>query len=201
MLVLDSESSITQAADIISRGGVIAFRTDTFYGFGANPFDVGAVHRIKKLKGREDSKPILLVISDRDQVERFIEKPSKDFSRLAERFWPGPLTLIGIARPEVPEEITAGTRTVGIRLSDDEDVRDLVRACGGALTATSANPSHRPAAKRAQQVADYFPSGIDLIIDGGVSLGDQPSSVVDASGAGFRLVREGAIPWKELMAS
>src|SRR5438309_1339445 len=151
MLVLDSESSITQAADIISRGGVIAFRTDTFYGFGANPFDVGAVHRIKKLKGREDSKPILLVISDRDQVERFIEKPSKDFSRLAERFWPGPLTLIGTAQPAVPEEITAGTRTVGIRLPDDEDVRDLVRACGGALTATSANPSAQQPAKTAQE--------------------------------------------------
>ena len=198
MILKSSLQTIKRAAEIVSRGGVIAFRTDTFYGLGANPFDVGAVRRIKELKGRQDSKPILLVISDRDQVERFIEKPSKDFSRLAERFWPGPLTLIGIARPEVPEEITAGTRTVGIRLPDDEDVRDLVRACGGALTATSANPSHRPAAKRAQQVADCFPSGIDLIIDGGVSLGDQPSSVVDASGDGFRLVREGTISWSEI---
>ena len=163
-----------------------------------NPFDVGAVRTIKELKGREDAKPILLVISDRDQVERFIEKPSKDFDRLAERFWPGALTLISKALPEVPEEITAGTRTVGIRLPDDEDVRNLVRACGGALTATSANPSDQQPAKTAQEVADYFPSGIDLIIDGGTSQSDQPSSVVDASGAGFRLVREGTISWSEI---
>ena len=188
-----------RAAEIVARGGVIAFRTDTFYGLGANPFDVGAVRRIKELKGREDSKPILLVVSDRDQVGRFIEKPSKDFDRLAERFWPGPLTLIGNARPEVPEEITAGTRTVGIRLPDDEDVRDLVRACGGGLTATSANPSDRPAAKSAQGVIDYFPSGIDLTIDGGQSRVDQPSSVVDASGVGVRVVREGVISSEELM--
>jgi len=168
---------------------------------GANPFDVVAVRSIRELKGREDSKPILLVISDRDQVKRFIEKPSTDFYRLAERFWPGPLTLIGTAHPEVIEEITAGTRTVGIRLPGDESVRNLVRACGGALTATSANPSQSTPAKTAQEVADYFPSGIDLIIDGGLSRIDQPSSVVDASGAGFRLIREGAISGKELMAS
>jgi len=189
------------AAEIVTRGGVIAFRTDTFYGLGANPFDAPAVRRIKELKGREDSKPILLVISDRDQVGRFIEKPSKDFDRLAERFWPGSLTLIGTARAEVVEEITAGTRTVGIRLPDDNDVRNLVRVCGGALTATSANPSDRPPAKTAQEVADYFPSGIDLIIDGGGSRIDQPSTVVDASGAGFRLVRQGVISWEGLIRS
>ncbi|SRR6266516_1235458 len=201
MVVLYSESSIRQAADIVAGGGVIAFRTDTFYGLGANPFDVQAVHRIKELKGRKDSKPILLVISDRDQVERFIEKRSKDFDRLAERFWPGPLTLIGTARAEVPEEITAGTRTVGIRIPDDEDVRNLVRVCGGALAATSANPSQLNPAKTAQEVAEYFPSGIDLTVDGGGSQIDQPSTVVDTSGGGVRLVREGAIYWKELMAS
>ena len=201
MVVPYSESSITQAAGIIARGGVIAFRTDTFYGLGANPFDVPAVRRLKELKGREDSKPILLVISDRDQVQRFIEKPSKDFDRLAARFWPGPLTLIGTAHAEASEEITAGTRTVGIRLPDDEGVRNLVRACGGALTATSANPSQLSPAKTAQEVIDYFPSGIDLIIDGGTSRLDQPSTVVDASGATVRLVREGVISREELMGS
>ncbi|HEY3028449.1 MAG TPA: Sua5/YciO/YrdC/YwlC family protein, partial [Pyrinomonadaceae bacterium] len=88
-----------------------------------------------------------------------------------------------------------------IRLPDDEGVRDLVRACGGALTATSANPSRLPPAKTAQDVAGYFPSGIDLIVDGGVSRSDQPSTVVDASGATFRLIREGAISWEGLIGS
>jgi L-threonylcarbamoyladenylate synthase len=187
------------AAQVIARGGVIAFRTDTFYGLGVNPFDKAAVRRIKELKGREDAKPILIVISDADQVDRFIEKRSPEFVQLSERFWPGPLTLIGVARSEVPEEITAGTGTIGIRLPDNEVVRNLVRACGGALTATSANPASQPPAKTAQEVAEYFPSGIDLIVNGGEAMSDQPSTVVDVTGTEPRLIREGVIGKKELM--
>ena len=198
MIVAYNKSAVHEAADIIARGGVIAFRTDTFYGLGANPFNVAAVRRIKELKGREDSKPILILISDSDQVQRFIEKPSTAFRLLAERFWPGPLTLIGSARAEVPEEITAGTGTVGIRLPDDEEVREMVRVCGGALTATSANPSSRPPAKTAQAVLDYFPAGIDLIIDGGAARTDQPSTVVDTTVEEPRIVREGIISTAEI---
>src|SRR6266496_3719935 len=90
--IAESFKSISQT---IANGGVIAFRTDTFYGLGANPFDRAAVQSIKELKGREDHKPILIVISDRDQVERFISKPSHSFQLLSENFWPGALTLIG----------------------------------------------------------------------------------------------------------
>ena len=193
MVVPYSQDSVAQAAEIISRGGVIAFRTDTFYGLGANPFDVKAVRRIKELKGREESKPILVLISDRDQVHRFINQPSLEFERLAAEFWPGPLTLIGATRSQVPEELTARTGTIGVRLPDDEDVRTLVKACGGALTATSANPSSEPAAKTAEEVAGYFPSGIDLIIDGGASRLQQPSTVLDVNGDEIKLIREGAI--------
>ena len=198
MIVAYNKSAVHEAADIIARGGVIAFRTDTFYGLGANPFNVAAVRRIKELKGREDSKPILILISDSDQVQRFMEKPSTAFTRLAKRFWPGPLTLIGSARAEVPDEITAGTGTVGIRLPDDEEVREMVRVCGGALTATSANPSSRPPAKTAQAVLDYFPAGIDLIIDGGAARTDQPSTVVDTTVEEPRIVREGIISTAEI---
>src|SRR5713226_5648877 len=112
------ERPIQDAAKTIARGGVIAFRTDTFYGLGADPFNRSAVQRIKQLKGREANKPILVVISDIDQVERFISERSRTFDLLAERFWPGPLTLIGKAAPEVPDEIGAGTGTVGVRLPD-----------------------------------------------------------------------------------
>ena len=127
-----------------------------------------------------------------------MEKPSTAFTRLAKRFWPGPLTLIGSARAEVPDEITAGTGTVGIRLPDDEEVREMVRVCGGALTATSANPSSQPPAKTAQAVLDYFPAGIDLIIDGGAARTDQPSTVVDTTVEEPRIVREGIISTAEI---
>ena len=198
MILPYDPSSIKQAAEIIVRGGLIAFRTDTFYGLGANPFYVAAVRRIKELKGREEAKPILILVSDRDQVTRFIDQFSLEFERLAGQFWPGPLTLIGAARSEVAGELTAGTGTIGVRLPADEDVRALVRACGGALTATSANPSSRPAAKTADEVAAYFPSGIDLIIDGGESGSDQPSTVLDVSGGEVYLVREGAISMSDI---
>ena len=185
-------------ARAIQNGGVIAFRTDTFYGLGADPFDCAAVQRIKELKGREDNQPILIVISDRDQVGRFIEAPSNSFQLLGEEFWPGALTLIGNAHPEIAAEITAGTGTVGVRLPNDQRVRALVRACGGALTATSANPSRQPPASSAQMVMSYFGEKLDLIVDDGDSRTDAPSTVVDATREQPKLIREGVIPWSEI---
>ena len=181
-----------KASEVIAKGGVIAFRTDTFYGLGANPFNPLAVARVRELKGREDDKPILLLISDRDQVERLIVDPSEAFMRAAEEFWPGPLTIIGAAVAALPEAITAGTGTVGIRLPGEEQVRELVRECGGVVTATSANPSGREPARSANEVADYFPVGLDLIIDGGEVQVAEPSTVLDALNSP-RVVREGAV--------
>jgi L-threonylcarbamoyladenylate synthase len=173
---------------------VIAFRTDTFYGLGADPFNAAAVARIRELKGREDNKPILLLISDLETVEKLIAERPSDFARAAEKFWPGPLTIVGPAVASLPEEITAGTGTVGVRLPAGETVRELVRECGGVLTATSANPSGREPARSAREVAAYFPLGLDLIVDGGEVTATEPSTVLDATTAPPRVVREGAIP-------
>ena len=186
---------------MITRGGIIAFRTDTFYGLGADPFNRAAVERIKQLKGREGGKPILIVISDREQVDRFVSESSQTFVRLARTFWPGPLTLICKAAAEVPEEITAGTETIGVRLPGDDKVRLLVQACGGALTATSANPSHQDPAKSAQEVFTYFGDAVDLIIDGGAAGTVHPSTVVDVCGNEPGLIREGAIPWSKIQSA
>lgn len=198
MLIQLTNESLEQVAATVKRGGVIAFRTDTFYGLGADPFDRDAVKRIKELKGREDNKPILIVISDRDQCSRFIKSLSAAFDSLTRKFWPGPLTLIGEANSNLPSEITAGTNTVGVRLPADERVRALVRACGGALTATSANPSHQPPAVSAEAVEKYFGDQLDLIVDDGETQSDLPSTVVDASGSELKLIREGVIPWAEI---
>lgn len=175
---------------------MIAFRTDTFYGLGADPFNAVAVARIRALKGREEDKPILLLISDAEEIDRLIVEPSKQFLEIAAKFWPGPLTIIGKAVPELPLEITAGTGTVGVRLPADQSVRDLVRECGGVLTATSANPAGRDPARSADDVRSYFSEGIDLIIDGGPVIAIEPSTVVDATVSPPRVVREGAIPAK-----
>lgn len=193
MIQKDSEETRKLAAKTVKRGGVIAFRTDTFYGLGADPHNRDAVARIRDLKGREEAKPILLLISDFSEADRFITKQSDLFTDLAKRFWPGPLTLIGAAHPELASQLTAGTGTIGVRLPENGNVRALVRACGGTLTATSANVSGQPAARTAAEVENYFSNGIDLIIDGGKVTATQPSTVLDLTQSEARLVREGAI--------
>jgi L-threonylcarbamoyladenylate synthase len=181
------------AARIISEGGVIAFRTDTFYGLGADPFNVPAVAKIRELKGREENKPILLLLADASVADRFIADRSNEFEEDARKFWPGPLTIVGRAVENLPLEITAGTGTVGVRVPADSNVRDLVRECGGALTATSANPSGREPARSAKEVAGYFGDQIDFILDGGEVTATKPSTVLDVTMSPPRVLREGAI--------
>ncbi len=192
MIVKDNPETRDQAARIVADGGVIAFLTDTFYGLGADPLNAAAVRKIKNLKGREDDKPILLLISDLAEVDRFIHQ-AEFFKLVARKHWPGALTLIGAAQSVVPEELTAGTKSLGVRLPDDETVRTLVRTCGGALTATSANPSGRPPARTAQEVESYFSTGVDLIVDGGDAKVTEPSTVLDVSTSRPKLVREGLV--------
>ena len=187
-----------KASRVIKAGGLIAFRTDTFYGLGADPLNAEAVRKIKQLKGREENKPILLLISDLDQVDRFVSDGGS-YKAIASQHWPAPLTLIGIARTGLPEDLTASTDSIGLRLPDDEEVRALVRACGGALTATSANLSGDAPARTAEEVQNYFPNGIDLIIDGGTVTTTEASTVVDISDETPRLIREGAMKKAELV--
>jgi L-threonylcarbamoyladenylate synthase len=200
MIHNDTAETRAEAAAIIVAGGLIAFRTDTFYGLGVDPFNATAVAKICELKGREDNKPILLLIADATEVDRFIVQRTPAFDVTAARHWPGPITLIGNAHANLPEQLTAGTKSIGLRLPNDDGLRSLLRQCGGALTATSANPAGDPPARTASDVENYFPTGIDLIIDGGAVSATQPSTVLDVSGANARLVREGAILRAEIPA-
>ena len=186
------------AAEIVTTGGLIAFRTDTFYALGVDPFDRAAVARITELKGREKGKPILLLIADFFDVEKLFQSRPLLFDAFVDRFWPGPLTIVAPAVTELPIEVTARTGTVGLRLPDDESLRALVRACGGKLTATSANPSGREPARSASEVEAYFPKAIDLIVDGGEVTVTKPSTVIDIAQTPPRVIREGAISRAEL---
>jgi L-threonylcarbamoyladenylate synthase len=201
MMLADNERAREVAARRIAAGGVLAFRTDTFYGLGADPFNPNALLKIYALKGREQGKPLLVIISDATMAERLVESQSRLFDAFAKRHWPGPITLVGSARDGVPEELTAGTGTLGVRLPYDERVREFVRATGGALTATSANPAGQAAARNAKEVANYFPKGLDLIVDSGPAPGGLPSTVLDVSGPTARLIREGAVMKEELEAT
>lgn len=189
----DNENTRLLAAETVAKGGVIAFRTDTVYGLGVDPLNPVAVAKIKQLKGREENKPILLLLADASIADRFIADRSKAFDDVARRFWPGPLTIVGPAVADLPAEITAGTGTVGVRVPADESVRELVSRCGGALTATSANPSGSAPARSAVEVLDYFPEAVDLVIDSGEITASEPSTVLDVTTSPPRVIREGAI--------
>jgi L-threonylcarbamoyladenylate synthase len=193
----DNPGTRERAAQVLKVGHLFAFRTDTFYGVGADPFNPAALELVNELKGR-DGKPILVIASDAEEAARLIAERTRTFDILAARHWPGALTLVVQARTEVPELLTAGTGTVGVRLPDDEEARSIVRACGGLLTATSANPAGRPPARTAQEVADYFPDGLGLIIDGGATRTELPSTVIDVTVPRPRLIREGVVKRAEL---
>lgn len=196
----DSPAACERAALVVAAGGLVVFRTDTFYGVGADPFNPAALELINTLKGR-DGKPILVLAADAADAERLIAEKTRTFEVLAARHWPGALTLVVSARAGVPELLTAGTSTVGVRLPDDAEARAIVRACGGLLTATSANPAGRPPARTAREVAEYFPDDPGLVIDGGATRTELPSTVVDVTTLGPRLIREGVVTRAELEAT
>ena len=198
LIIPDGNDARKRARGIVEAGGVIAFRTDTFYGLGADPFNQAGVSRINRLKEREGRKPVLVVISALEEAERFVAEKSALFDVLTKHYWPGALTIVCKACAEVSEGLTAGSGTIGLRLPFDEEVRELISDCGGALTATSANLAGQPPASTAQEVSTYFPTELDLIIDGGRSRTDKPSTVIDVSRGNARLVREGEIPRTDL---
>jgi L-threonylcarbamoyladenylate synthase len=201
VILQQTTDNLEQIGATIAGGGVIAFRTDTFYGLGADPFNLSAVQKIRELKGREDDKPILVVISHPEEINRLIPHRSKAFEDLTRRFWPGALTIIGRAADDLSEELTAGTQTVGVRLPNDDRVRALIDACGGVLTATSANVSGHPPSRTAVEVEKYFGQQIDVIVDGGVTTVESPSSVVDATTDEIKLVREGVVAWIDILSA
>jgi L-threonylcarbamoyladenylate synthase len=198
MILRDTRETRRRAAALIKAGSIIAFRTDTFYGLGADPLNRDALQQLRALKGRDDGKPILLVISDAAEIARFGSRRTKLFDTVSARHWPGALTLVVSARADLPQELTAGTGTIGLRLPADEAVRDLVRGCGGALTATSANVAGEPPARTAEEVERFFHAGLALIIDSGATRTEEPSTVLDVSFDEPRLIREGAVSWREL---
>lgn len=196
-----SEPSLLEAVRVVQAGGVIAFPTETFYGLGACPFNAHAVQRIFDLKGRAlKVAPILVLIRSRTELEKLTAEITPTAERLMETYWPGPLTLVFRASGSVPSVLTAGTGTIGIRLSAHADVQRLLAAVGGPLTGTSANRSGHPPAITAAEVDCALGTDVDVILNGGETPGGLPSTVVDTTVTPPRLVREGRIPKASLLS-
>lgn len=178
-------------ADVISRGGIAALPTETYYGLGANPFDAAAVRRLACIKGRPDGKPILVLIGAREQLGMLAAECPAAAAELIDSFWPGPLTIVLPAVPGLPDELTAGSGTVGIRWTACAPTTELLRIAGP-VTGTSANRSDAPPVRTAAEVDQMLGPELDVIIEGGITPGGPPSTVVRV-GPDVQVVREGAI--------
>jgi L-threonylcarbamoyladenylate synthase len=191
-------AGIRGVAEVILRGGVAAFPTETFYGLGADARNEEALGKIFQIKGREDNKPLLVLIADREWLPGLAGRIPPVAGRLMERFWPGPLTLVFEARPGLSALLTAGTGTVGVRLSPHPVAQGLVAAVGRPVTATSANLSGQPSASVASEVSRALGDRVDAILDGGPTAGGLGSTVVDVSGPSLKILRQGALSRAEL---
>lgn len=200
-ITIKAEDSLEVAAETIASGGIVAYPTETTYGLAIDPFNKEALDRLFSLKGRSDKNPISLIVSDAQVVERLAEDIPRVAKRLMERFWPGPLTIVFKAASTIPEAITAGTGKIGLRVSSSSVASKLARDAGGVITATSANPSGEDAAMTAKEVDEYFGENIDVIIDGGTLRETTPSTVVDITTGKIIIIRQGAIPTKDLEAN
>jgi L-threonylcarbamoyladenylate synthase len=196
-LVGASIDDIKEAARLVLEGGVIAYPTDTVYGLGCNPFDADAVDRLVKAKERiKVSLPIL--VSSLKDAERLGEISGLAVT-LANRFWPGPLTLVVRPRSNFPARVTGDTILVGLRVPNHETARRLIKECGGALIGTSANISGHASLKTAKEVVRELEGRIDLVLDGGPAPIGRESTVVRVNGDEVTMLREGAISRDDIL--
>ena len=185
-------AALGEAAAVLKHGGLVAFPTETFYGLGAAALDRRAVRRIFELKGRPETKP-LLVLVDSIAMAGTVAEVGDRARALAARHWPGALTLVLRARPHVPEEVTAGTGTIGLRVSPHRVAQGLVRALGGPVTAPSANPSGLEPPTTAAGVLAHFEGAVEMVLDGGPTPGGEPSTVLDLTVEPPRVLRQGVV--------
>src|SRR2546427_2690755 len=192
------EDALEIASTAILNGSVISLPTDTFYALGADPFNLRAVEQIFQIKGRQGWKPLLLLIDSVDQAKAIARNIPDVFHEIAEQFWPGPLTLILPAANNFPFKDTIGTGSVGMRIPDLAITRQLIRAIDLPVIGTSANLSARPACATADEVLQQLGGKIELVLDYGQLNGTAASTILDLTEEPARLIREGAVPSKEL---
>ncbi len=193
-------SLVKYAADQIRAGEVLGMPTDTFYGLAADPFNLRAVDKVYDIKTRSRHKPLSLLIESVDQAEELAKKLPEEFYALARKFWPGPLTVIVKAGSRLPLKVTANTGNVALRVPNAKIPLAVVTAAAIPITATSANLSGAAECTTAEQVHDQLHGRISIIVDGGISPRDIPSTIIDLSDeeTRWKIIREGAIPKDEI---
>ncbi len=190
---------LVKALDILTNGGIIAYPTETFYGLGAKYDIEDSLKKLVKIKKRPREKAIPLIIGNEDLLHTLTESINDTARVLMKTFWPGPLTLIFLAKENLSSYLTAGTNKIAVRIPGESFALQLAKIANFPITATSANPSGSMPAQDAETVIKYFDEQIDLIIDGGYTLGGLPSTIVDIAGDEVKIIREGIIKKEEIL--
>lgn len=185
---------LRKAIAIVKAGGVVAYPTDTVYGLGGDGFNEEAVNRIYRIKNRPLTQPLSVLIADEKDMARLADAVPESARRLAERFWPGGLTIVVRKSFSVPLWVTGGSDTIGVRVPNHPITLALIRGLGKPLIGTSANLSGLPSCTSAEDVRAQLGESVDFILDGGVCPGGIESTVIDVTGEVPRILREGAIP-------
>ena len=192
------QAGIKKAAEIINSGGAVAFPTESFYGLAVGATDEDAIKRLFDIKKRRENHPVLLLIPDIDTLDHYVLHIPESARKLAHKFWPGGLTMVFEAGPEISPLLTAGTGKIGLRLSCHPTATALARAVGGPITGTSANVSGQPPCLNAGEVYDSLGEELDLILDGGETKGGKGSTILDVTINPHVVIREGMVSQEEL---
>jgi L-threonylcarbamoyladenylate synthase len=199
LLKADHPSALDHAADVLLHGGTVVFPTDTVYGLAALPSNAEYVERLFIIKGRNSARAIAVLIAGAFELEQVAKDPNPTARRLAERFWPGPLTLIVSRHPSLPDALSP-LPTIGVRIPDHPVALALLRKTGP-LAVTSANLSGQDNTSTAQEVMKQLDGRVHLVIDGGRTPGGVPSTVVDCTGKEPLILREGPITEEHIRAA
>lgn len=194
----EAEDTIRAAAKILQAGGLVAFPTETVYGLGGNGLDSAACEKIYLAKGRPSDNPLILHISEFEELDAIVKEVSPAAKKLMDAFWPGPLTMIFPKADIVPDKATGGLDTVAVRFPSHPVARAIIRAAGLPIAAPSANSSGKPSPTRASHVEYDLDGKIDMIVDGGAAEWGLESTIVDVSGQVPMILRPGAVT-KEMM--
>ena len=200
MKTLLLKDDLTSAVEILKNGGLVGVPTETLYGMAANGLDAAAVEKVYEVKGRPPVKPLSLMVADASGMAALCEDIPEAAYTLAEKFWPGPLTIVLKARDVIPDIVLAGGTTLGLRCPDHPAALELVRRSGLPLTAPSANPSGLPGVKTAAEVMAYFDGKIEAVVDGGECGVGEASTLVDLTKLPYRILRAGALGEEEVFA-
>ena len=187
------KSVLTEAAEILKNGGLVAFPTETVYGLGANGLDEKACKRIYEAKGRPSDNPLILTIGDLDGLYKIVGKVTENAKKIIDAFWPGRITLVLPKADCVPETVTGGLDTVAVRYPSNKIARELIKIAGIPVAAPSANSSGKPSPTRASHVEFDLNGKIEMIIDGGAADWGLESTILDVSEDKPVLLRPGAV--------